>query len=114
MTGILDEGLDELAVSAHAGFLPRLAVSMGVSVVFAQMLPWRLCAAWAGLILTLEIQAWFATRRQFLKQSIGWRTRLWHVSGLAVSSVAWVSMGAMLWMSGRSKARSAPCWSGCR
>jgi PAS domain S-box-containing protein len=98
--GILDEGLDDLAYSAHAGFLPRFVVTVGCTALFAFMLPWRICVAWAVVSSSLEIIAWFATRKQFLRQSIGWRTRLWHVSGLAASSVAWVVAGAMLWASG--------------
>jgi len=98
--GILDEGLDELAYSAHAGFLPRFVVTVGCAALFAFMLPWRICLVWAAVSASLEIIAWFATRRQFLRQSVGWRTRLWHVSGLAASSVAWVVAGAMLWGSG--------------
>ena len=42
MQKILDEGLDELAVSTHAGFALRVIVTSGVGVVFAQMLPWSL------------------------------------------------------------------------
>jgi PAS domain S-box-containing protein len=101
--GILDEGLDELAYSAHAGFLPRFLVTVGCAALFAFMLPWRICLAWAAVSTSLEIIAWFATRKQFLKQLVGWRTRLWHVSGLAASSVAWVVAGAMLWASGSAE-----------
>lgn len=100
MQGILDEGLDELAYSAHAGFMPRFVVTVACAALFAFMLPWRICLTWAAVSSSLEIIAWFATRKQFLKQSVGWRTRLWHVSGLAASSVAWVVAGAMLWASG--------------
>jgi signal transduction histidine kinase/ActR/RegA family two-component response regulator len=97
---ILDDGLDELAVSAHAGFLARFAVTLGVGAVFALMLPWRLCLIWAALSGGLEIVAWFATRQQFLRSPVGWRTRLWHLACLAASSAAWVIMGALLWRSG--------------
>jgi len=97
---ILDEGLDELAVSAHGGFLARVVVTVAVSIVFALVLPWRDCAAWAGATIALELIAWFATRRQFLGQPVGWRTRLWHVTALAGGSIAWIVMGAMAWTSG--------------
>ncbi|MFI4973012.1 MAG: ATP-binding protein [Caulobacterales bacterium] len=100
MQGILDEGLDELAVSAHAGFWPRIGVTLAVAGVFAFMLPWRICLGWVCLTLALELQAWFATRNQFLRRPVGWRTRLWHVSGLAAANVAWFAIGAMLWLSG--------------
>jgi len=100
---IFDGGLDELAVSAHGGAVVRMVVTSCAAVVFALMLPWQLCAGWAAVALGLEVQAWFATRRQFLHQPVGWRTHLWHVSGLAASSVTWVAVGAMLWMSGSAE-----------
>src|SRR5580692_4753848 len=100
---IFDGGLDELAVSAHGGAVVRMVVTSCAAVVFALMLPWQLCAGWAALVLALEVQAWFATRQQFLLRPVGWRTQLWHVSGLAASSVAWVAAGAMLWMSGSAE-----------
>jgi PAS domain S-box-containing protein len=98
--GLLDDGLDELARSAHAGFLPRVAVNIAVAGVFAMMVPWRLCLAWGCVTVALEVEAWFATRRQFLGQAVGWRTRLWHLAGLAGSSIAWVTMGGVVWASG--------------
>jgi PAS domain S-box-containing protein len=98
---LLDHGLDELAVSAHAGFTLRVIVTVAVAAVFGLILPWRICLVWMGVVLALEVQAWFATRRQFLKQPIGWRTRAWHVAGLAASTVTWTSMGALLWSSGQ-------------
>ena len=97
---LLDDGLDELAVSAHAGFLPRVVVNFAVAGVFALMLPWQTCLAWCALTVGLEIQAWFSTRRQFRGEAVGWKTRLWHVCGLATSSLAWVGFGALAWMSG--------------
>ena len=97
---ILDEGLDELAVSSHAGFAPRVAVTYGAALAFSLMLPWRICLGWSALCVGSEIVAWFATRKQFLRQPVGWRTRLWHVSGLAASNAIWVGIGAMLWASG--------------
>ena len=103
MKQIFDGGLDELAVSAHGGAVVRMVVTSCAAVVFALMLPWQLCAGWAAVALGLEVQAWFATRRQFLHQPVGWRTHLWHVSGLAASSVTWVAVGAMLWMSGSAE-----------
>jgi len=97
---LLDDGLDELALSAHAGFAPRLGVNVAVTVVAAMMLPWPTCLAWAALTLALEAQAWFATRGQFLGRPVGWRTRLWHLCGLAASSLAWTALGALLWSRG--------------
>ena len=100
LTGLLDEGLDELAASAHAGFLLRVAVNIATAGIFALVLAWPICAAWACVTLALELMSWFATRRQFLGQPIGWRTRLWHVGGLAAACIAWVGLGALAWTSG--------------
>ena len=100
MQSILDEGLDELAVSAHAGFLPRVAVNVATAWVFSFFLPGRVCAAWLALTLGLEIQAWFATLRQARGKPVGWKTRLWHIAGLAASSLAWVGLGALGWAFG--------------
>jgi len=50
--------------------------------------------------VAIEIVAWFATRRQYLRQVVGWPTRLWHVGCLAAAGASWVGMGAMLWLSG--------------
>ena len=98
---LLDEGLDELAVTAHAGFSLRAIVGVAVAAVFGLILPWGVCLIWMGVVLALEVQAWFATRRQFLKEPVGWRTRLWHVTGLAASTLTWTAMGALLWTSGQ-------------
>ena len=100
MTSILDEGLDELAVATHAGLLPRLAVNVGTAWVFSLFLPWRLCAIWLGVTLALETQAWFATLRQARGKPVGWPRRLWHAASLAVSAIAWVTLGGLGWSSG--------------
>jgi PAS domain S-box-containing protein len=100
LESLLDDGLDELAVSAHGGFAPRLAINVAVAAAFALVLPWRICLVWACVTVTLEVIAWFATRRQFRGESVGWGTRLWHAAGLALSCVAWVGLGALAWTSG--------------
>ena len=100
MLRLLDESLDELAASAHAGAIQRMAVNVAVGFVFASFLPWRACAIWAGLSVSTEIVAWFATRRQFLGLPVDWKMRLGHVAGLTVGSVAWMVLGAMAWISG--------------
>ena len=101
MAGILDDGLDELAVSAHAGFAARMAVTPIAAVIFTGVLPWPICLGWLLAIVAMETDAWFATRRQYLGQTVGWRTRLWHVSGLCITSLAWIGIGALAWASGR-------------
>jgi PAS domain S-box-containing protein len=101
---ILDDGLDELAVSAHAGFWGRIAVTLATGCVFAVLLPWRIAVIWLCITLALEIQAWFATRRQFLGQRAGWRLRLWHVAGLGAEALGWIALGGLGWVTGRPEA----------
>jgi PAS domain S-box-containing protein len=101
LTSILDEGLDELAVSAHAGSVPRMVVTAAAAGAFAGVVAWPICLIWALVTIGLEVDAWFATRRQFLGQPVGWRTRLWHVSGLALGSLSWITIGALAWATGR-------------
>jgi PAS domain S-box-containing protein len=100
VASILDEGLDELAVASHAGFLPRIAVNVATAWVFSMIIPGRVCAIWVAVTLALEAQAWFATLRQARGEEVGWQRRLWHVAGLAVSSLAWVMLGALGWAYG--------------
>lgn len=74
MLRLLDESLDELAASAHAGAVQRMAINVAVGAVFAAFLPWRVCAIWTSLSIATELQAWFATRRQFLGLPVGWKS----------------------------------------
>jgi PAS domain S-box-containing protein len=100
LTKLLDEGLDELAVATHAGLLPRLAVNVATAWVFSLIIPWRVCAIWLAVTLALEAQAWFATWPQARGKQVSWKRRLWHALSLAVSAVAWVTLGAVGWSAG--------------
>ena len=95
-----EDGLDELAATSHAGFLPRLGATLAVAVILCLLLPLSICVGWGAVATASEISAWFGTREQYRGNPIGWKTRLWHVSGLAVSSIAWVYIGAVLWLTG--------------
>jgi PAS domain S-box-containing protein len=100
LPALFDDGLDELAASAHAGFWPRLAATAAAGGLFSFVISWRLSLAWTCVALVLEGQAWLATRHQFLGRPVGWRRRLWHAAGLAVAAQLWVALGAAGWMSG--------------
>jgi signal transduction histidine kinase/ActR/RegA family two-component response regulator len=95
-----EDGLDELAATSHAGFLPRLGATLAVAVILCLLLPLNICIGWGAVATASEVSAWFGTRQQFRGEPIGWKTRLWHVVGLAVSSIAWVYIGAVLWLTG--------------
>ena len=97
MKAILDEGLDELAVSAHAGFPARMAVTAAAAVAFSGVLAWQTCLLWLVVTAGVEADAWFATRRQYLGQPVGALTRLWHLGGLILGSLSWIGLGGMAW-----------------
>jgi PAS domain S-box-containing protein len=97
---LLDDGLDELAASAHAGFLPRIATTTLVAAVAAFMIAWRSALVWFLCTFFLELLAWPATRRQFLGEKVGRRTRLAHITLLAVTTLVWTVLGALLWTGG--------------
>ena len=48
MAKFLNDGLDELARNAHAGFFQRIAMTCLTASVAAMMIPWRLCMGWAA------------------------------------------------------------------
>ena len=100
---VLEDGLDELAATSHAGFLPRLGATLAVAVILCLVLPANICIGWGVVAGVSECSAWFGTRRQFRGLQISWKTRLWHVIGLAVSSTAWVYIGAVLWLTGSAE-----------
>ena len=73
LTAVLDDGLDELAASSHAGSLQRVAVNIIIAGVFTMVLPWRICAVWGCVTVALEIVFWLNSRPQFLGRPASWR-----------------------------------------
>jgi PAS domain S-box-containing protein len=100
LSAILDEGLDELAVSGHATLIQRLVANVAAAGIFAFVISWRLCLVWACVTLALDAHGWFANRRQIRGLAVGWRGRLWQLSSLAALSLAWAALGALGWTSG--------------
>jgi PAS domain S-box-containing protein len=99
----LGEGLDDLARSTHAGMLARVLANGAAGGLFVTMVAWPLCAAWAIATLAIEAVAWFATRQQFLRREVGWRTRSLQLFCLACGSLCWVALGALGWTSGSTE-----------
>ena len=96
----LNDGLDELARNAHAGFFQRIAMTCLTASVAAMMIPWRLCMGWAAVTVALEMISWPATRSQYLNKPVGWKIRVWHLGCLGVTTLWWVVLGALLWTRG--------------
>jgi PAS domain S-box-containing protein len=96
----LDDGLDEMAASAHAGFALRMLIMLGVAALASRVLTPSVCADWAILVGGLEAWGWFATRAQFHHQRIGLGTRLHHLINVAITTSAWTSIAWMMWASG--------------
>ena len=80
-----------------------MVVTAAAGVAFAGVVAWPICVMWALITMSLEADAWFATRRQFLGLPVGSRIRLWHVTGLALGSLCWITIGALAWSSGRTE-----------
>jgi PAS domain S-box-containing protein len=99
---LLDDGLDELAATSHAGFKPRLVMNVVVAGVFAMVIPWRISVIWGCVSVGLEIATWLINNRPQYQtgRPSGWRRRLWHAGCLTVACLLWVGLGALSWMSG--------------
>ncbi|MFI4951073.1 MAG: sensor histidine kinase, partial [Caulobacterales bacterium] len=97
---ILDGGLDEMAAGARASFVPRIAATLGVSLISLAFLPWTACAAWFAYAGGLDLVSWFITREQFLGRSVGWSKRLQHVGCLVGGVAGWVLLGVLYWRTG--------------
>jgi PAS domain S-box-containing protein len=96
----LDAGLDEMAAGARAGFWPRLAATVAVALIVANLLGWPVTLAWATWAIGWDGLSWFWTRDQFLGLPVSERARLLHVICVAAGIAAWTTLGALLWTSG--------------
>ena len=108
MREFLDDGLDELAVLAHAGTGARVSAIISTSLMSLLMLPWWQCALWCGFSLAYEADSWFATRRQYQGLPVSKLTRVHHLAGLAVATGTWVLLGSCSGGPARRRASSAP------
>ncbi len=100
---LIDERLDELAASAHAGGGARAAVTLGVGLISLWLLPWPVCAAWTAASLGLEVWSWFATRAQFQGLPISFGQRFNHLCDLVTVSANWFLIGLLYWRTGTAE-----------
>ncbi len=96
----LDDGLDEMAAGARAGFWPRLAATVAVGLIAARILPWQACAVWSAWVVLWDVVSFFGTRDQQLGRPVSEASRLLHVACLVFGVAGWVTLGVLLWATG--------------
>ena len=103
MRKIFDDGLDELASTAHRGAALRVLVTLGVAALAGMVVPQATALAWAGYMLMAECASWFVTRIQALGRAATTRRRVFHVSLMFLVSLGWLGLGELLWLAGSSE-----------
>jgi len=89
-----------MAAGAHATVGARIPAIIGVGLIALTFAPWRFCAAWTAILLGAEVWAWFATRAQFLGQSVTPAQRLNHLATLVLNVLCWFGLGVVFWRTG--------------
>ena len=100
MRALLDDGLDELAAKTYEGFPLRMAVTAAVAALMTTLLPWQACAAFLGFQTVSESLCALASRRQYLGFKASPALRLAQLSTVLAGCISWMTLGALLWMSG--------------
>ena len=103
LKNLIDERLDELAASSHAGYWARLTVTLGVGLISLWLLPWRVCAVWTAVAAAMEVWSFFSTWPQFKGQKISFGFRLNHLVNLAGASANWFVIGFLYWRTGTAE-----------
>ena len=96
----LDDGLDEMAASAHQGFALRFLIMLGIAALGSRIVAPAVAADWAILVGGLECWGWFVTRAQFQGQPITQRRRLHHLINVAITTTCWTGIAWLMWSSG--------------
>ncbi|MBS0410313.1 MAG: hypothetical protein JSR86_10395, partial [Proteobacteria bacterium] len=86
MSRWLDDGLDEMAASAHQGFALRILILFGIAALSSRILAPAICADWALVTCGLEAWGWFVTRAQYHGQKSSTRLRLHHLVNVAITT----------------------------
>jgi hypothetical protein len=100
---LLDERIDEMAASSHAGIGARVLVTAGVAAIALTLLSRQVCVIWCIVALGFEIWSWFATRAQFEKRTIGFARRLNHLMNLVAVNGAWFFLALLFWRTGTAE-----------
>ncbi|HEX7758982.1 MAG TPA: ATP-binding protein [Caulobacteraceae bacterium] len=96
----LDDGLDEMANSAHQGFPLRCLILVGVAALASRILTPSICAEWAIGVGGLEAWGWFVSLPQSKGQAISQKLRLHHLVNVAITTSAWTVIAWLMWSSG--------------
>lgn len=100
----LDDGLDELAASAHRGAPFRGLITLGVAAVATRILPLDVCLTWLGATVLIDGWNWWATRKQARGEAILPWERLQHLCTFFLICSVWMVLGLLLWNTGRMDA----------
>ena len=100
MRALLDDGLDELAAKTYQGFPLRMAVTAAVAALMTTLLSWQVCAAFLAFQTVSESLCALASRRQHLGFKASPALRLAQLSTVLAGCISWMTLGALLWMSG--------------
>ena len=96
----LDDGLDEMAASAHQGFALRFLIMLGIGALASRIVAPAVAADWAILVGGLECWGWFVTRAQFHGQKTSAGLRLHHLVNVAITTTAWTGIAWLMWSTG--------------
>jgi PAS domain S-box-containing protein len=99
---LLDHRFDGFAAETHENLAPRAAVAVGAGLVASMLLPWRFCVAWTVATLVIEGWSWFASRRQYLRQSVSRGRQIAYLVNLSALIFGWFALATMLWTTGRT------------
>lgn len=100
----LDDGLDELAASAHRGAPFRALITVGVAATATRILPLDTCLGWLTAILLADGWNWWATRKQARQEKVEAADRLQHLGAFFLVCSIWMLLGLLLWNTGRMDA----------
>ncbi|MDO8321949.1 MAG: ATP-binding protein [Phenylobacterium sp.] len=100
MRALLDDGLDELAAKTYEGLPLRMAVTAAVAALMTTLLPWQASAAFLAFQTVSEGLCALSSRRQYLGFKASPALRLAQLSTVLAGSISWMTLGALLWMSG--------------
>lgn len=100
MPPLFDTQFDNLAAETH-GNLPARALTAIVTVPLAStIVDWRQAVVWFAGVVLVEIWCWFATRRQHLRQPVGFWGRVSFLANLTAVVGSWMGLVVIYWYSG--------------
>ena len=101
LPALLDRRFDEFAAETHENLTPRALVALGAGAVALMVLPWKVCALWTIVSLSIELWGWFASRDQFLGRPVKRRDQLIYLANLTGLIANWFVFAWLFWRTGR-------------